>query len=59
MHTHWLQFVPNVNPTSEDINLHIIISELRSCVNIEVAVLGSPSLRAISVDVRSQYIKHH
>ena len=28
MHTHWSQFVPNnyVNPTSEDIKLHIIIT---------------------------------
>ena len=27
MHTHWSQFVPNtcVNPTSEDIKLHVIV----------------------------------
>ena len=48
MHTHWSQFVPNnyVNLTSEDINLHIIIIinaviEFRSCVKVEVDVLGS------------------
>ena len=43
MHTHWSEFVPNVNPTPEDINLQIIKhqSELRNCVKVEVAVLGS------------------
>ena len=32
MHTHWSQFVPNnyVNPTSEDIKLHIIIMDRHS-----------------------------
>ena len=46
-----------VNPTSEDIMLHIIIivtSEVRSCVKVEVAVLGPPSLTVlmVSVDVK-------
>ena len=32
---------------------HILFSEFRSCVKVEVAVLGSPSLivRTVSVDV--------
>jgi len=37
----------------------IVISELRSCVKVEVAVLGSPSLIAlmVSMDVRITELK--
>ena len=35
----------------------VIHSEFRSCVKVEVAVLGSPSLRVlmVSVDVKSEF----
>ena len=36
-------------PTSEDIEQH---NSSRSCVKVEVSVLGSPSLHAVSVDVK-------
>ena len=38
--------------------LNVLVSELRSCVNVEVAVLGSPTLivRTASVDVK-QHLK--
>ena len=40
---HWSQFVPNVSTDIRNMTLYIItsISELRSCVKVEVAVLGS------------------
>ena len=42
-------------PTPVDMKLYIITtlsaSELRSCVKVEVAVLGSPSLTVLAVSV--------
>ena len=61
---HWSQFVPNM---STDIRGHEALlhhhhhhpqwSELRSCVKVEVAVLGSPSLIVliVSVDVKQHW----
>ena len=61
---HWSQFVPNM---STDIRGHEALhhhhqtkgSELRSCVKVEVVVLGSPSLIicTVSVDVKQHWTK--
>ena len=48
-------YEPVCDPVKTACNVHVC-SELRSCVKVEVAVLGSPSLIILRVSVD---IKHH
>ena len=54
---HWSQFVPNMSTDvrgHEALHHHLERTELVSCVEVEVAVLGSLSLMVlvVSVDVK-------